>query len=52
MRPSDYKLVGQRRPDQFTDFNLAYNQNEYLMEILIGGGCIVPNNFVALVKVE
>ena len=52
MRPSDYKLVGQRRPDQFTDFNLAYNQNEYLMEILIGGGCIVPNNYVALVNVE
>ena len=51
MRPSDYKIVGQRRPDQFTDFNLAYNQNEYLMEILIGGGCIVPNNYVALVDV-
>lgn len=50
MRPSDYKLVGDRRPDEFEDFNLEYNQKEYLTEILIGGGCIVPNNFIALVK--
>lgn len=36
--PSEYKLVGDRRPDQFEDFNLAYNQKEYLTEMWIGGG--------------
>lgn len=36
--PSEYKLVGDRRPDQFEDFNLAYNKKEYLTEIWIGGG--------------
>lgn len=50
MRPSDYKLVGDRRPDEFEDFNLEYNQKEYLTEIMIGGGCVVPNNFIALVQ--
>lgn len=46
--PRDYKLVGDRRPDQYEDFNLAYNKKEYLMEIYIGGGCTKPNQFVAL----
>ena len=36
--PSEYKLVGDRRPDQFEDFNLAYNKKEYLTEMWIGGG--------------
>lgn len=48
MSPRDYKLVGDRRPDQYEDFNLAYNKKEYLMEIYIGGGCTKPNQFVAL----
>lgn len=46
LRPQDYKLVGDRRPDQFEDFNLAYNKKEYLTEMYIGGGCVVPGNFV------
>jgi hypothetical protein len=50
MRPSDYKIVGDRRPDQYEDFNLAYNRKEYLTEMWIGGGCIVPNNFVELIE--
>lgn len=49
MRPQDYKLVGDRRPDEYTDFNLEYNKLEYLTEMWIGGGCVVPNNFIALV---
>ena len=48
LRPQDYKLVGDRRPDQFEDFNLAYNKKEYLTEMYIGGGCVVPNNFITL----
>lgn len=50
MRPEDYKLVGDRRPDEYVDFNLAYNKKEYLTEIYIGGGCVVPNNFIALMN--
>lgn len=49
MNPRDYKMVGDRRPDQYEDFNLAYNKREYLMEIYIGGGCTKPDQFVALV---
>jgi archaellum component FlaC len=52
MSPRDYKLVGDRRPDQYEDFNLAYNKKEYLMEIYIGGGCTKPNQFVALCTAE
>lgn len=48
MSPRDYKMVGDRRPDQYEDFNLAYNQREYLMEMFVGGGCTKPNQFVAL----
>lgn len=48
MSPRDYKMVGDRRPDQYEDFNLAYNKKEYLMEIYVGGGCVKPNQFVAL----
>lgn len=48
MAPRDYKMVGDRRPDQYEDFNLAYNQREYLMEMFVGGGCTKPNQFVAL----
>ena len=50
MSPRDYKLVGDRRPDQYEDFNLAYNQREYLMEMFVGGGCTKPDQFVALCK--
>lgn len=49
MSPRDYKLVGDRRPDQYEDFNLAFNKREYLMEIYVGGGCTKPDQFVALV---
>lgn len=49
LRPQSYKLVGDRRPDQYEDFNLAYNKREFLSEIFIGGGCVVPDNFIALV---
>ena len=48
MSPRDYKMVGDRRPDQYEDFNLAYNQREYLMEMFVGGGCTKPDQFVAL----
>lgn len=48
MSPRDFKIVGDRRPDQYEDFNLAYNQREYLMEMFVGGGCTKPNQFVAL----
>lgn len=48
MSPRDYKVVGDRRPDQYEDFNLAFNKKEYLMEIYIGGGCTKPKQFVAL----
>lgn len=49
MSPRDYKMVGDRRPDQYEDFNLGYNKREYLMEIYVGGGCTKPDQFVALV---
>ena len=48
MSPRDYKMIGDRRPDQYEDFNLAYNKREYLMEIYVGGGCTKPDQFVAL----
>ena len=48
MSPRDYKMVGDRRPDQYEDFNLAYNQREYLMEMFVGGGCTKLDQFVAL----
>ena len=48
MSPRDFKMVGDRRPDQYEDFNLAYNQKEYLMEMFVGGGCTKPDQFVAL----
>lgn len=48
MRPADYKMVGERQPDRYTGFDLAYNQDQYLIEIYAGGGCIVPNNFITL----
>ena len=52
MSPRDYKMVGDRRPDQYEDFNLAFNKREYLMEIYVGGGCTKPNQFVALCRHE
>lgn len=52
MRPADYKMVGERQPDSYTGFDLAYNQDQYLMEIYAGGGCIVPNNFITLYSAE
>lgn len=48
MRPADYKMVGERQPDRYTGFDLAYNQDQYLIEIYAGGGCIVPSNFITL----
>lgn len=38
MDARNYVLVGDRRPDEFEDFNLAYNKKEYLTEMWIGGG--------------
>lgn len=52
LRPDDYKIVGDRRPDQFEDFNLAYNKKEYLTEIWIGGGISVADNFLAMLEEE
>lgn len=52
MRPSDYKMVGDRQPEKYNAFNLAYNQNQYLIEMFVGGGCVVPNNFIALITVS
>lgn len=49
MNPRDYKMVGDRRPDQYEDFNLAYNQREFLMEMYVGGGSSKPDQFVALI---
>jgi len=43
LEPRNYKMVGDRRPDQYEDFNLAYNKKEYLTEMWVGGGCITPN---------
>lgn len=40
-----YKMVGDRRPDQYEDFNLSYNKVQYLMEMWVGGGCIT-NEFI------
>lgn len=48
MRPADYKIAGERQPDRYTGFDLAYNQDQYLIEIYAGGGCVVPNNFITL----
>ena len=42
-----YKMVGDRRPDQYEDFNLSYNKVQYLMEMWVGGGCIT-NEFIVL----
>lgn len=50
MNPRDYKMVGDRRPDQYEDFNLAYNQREFLMEMYVGGGSSKPDQFVALIE--
>lgn len=52
MSPRDFKMVGDSRPDQYEDFNLAYNQREYLMEMFVGGGCTKPDQFVALITTE
>ena len=40
MNTRAYKMVGDRRPDEYEDFNLAYNKKEYLTEMWIGGGSI------------
>ena len=42
LNPRAYKLVGDRRPDEYEDFNLAWNKKEYLTEMWIGGGCVTP----------
>lgn len=46
--PRDYKIVGDSRPDEYRDFNLATNKHGFLTEMYIGGGCTVPNNFIAV----
>lgn len=52
MNPSEYKLAGDRRPDQYEDFNLSYNKREYLMELYVGGGAVIPDNFVKVTIVQ
>lgn len=47
LNPDEYKMVGDKRPDQFEDFNLSWNRKEYLMEMWVGGGCITPE-FISL----
>ena len=42
LNPRAYKMVGDRRPDQYEDFNLQWNRVQYLMEMWIGGGCVTP----------
>lgn len=42
-----YKMVGDRRPDQYEDFNLSFNKVQYLMEMWVGGGCIT-NEFIVV----
>lgn len=46
MNTRAYKMVGDRRPDEYEDFNLAYNKKEYLTEMWIGGGSITPEFIV------
>lgn len=40
--PSCYKVVGDVTVRGFENFNLAYNKNEYLNEVYIGGALTVP----------
>lgn len=47
LNPHAYKVVGDRRPDQYEDFNLEWNRVEYLMEMWVGGGCVTPE-FIAM----
>lgn len=47
LNPRAYKMVGDRRPDQYEDFNLEWNRVSYLMEMWIGGGCVTPE-FIAM----
>ena len=47
LNPRAYKMVGDRRPEQYEDFNLSWNRVEYLMEMWIGGGCVTPE-FIAM----
>ena len=47
LNPRAYKMVGDRRPDQYEDFNLSWNRVEYLMEMWVGGGC-VTSEFIAM----
>lgn len=47
LNPRAYKMVGDRRPDQYEDFNLEWNRQDYLMEMWVGGGCVTPE-FLAM----
>ena len=47
LNPRAYKMVGDRRPDQYEDFNLEWNRQDYLMEMWVGGGCVTPE-FIAM----
>ena len=47
LNPRAYKMVGDRRPDQYENFNLEWNRVEYLMEMWVGGGCVTPE-FIAM----
>lgn len=47
LNPREYKMVGDSRPDQYEDFNLWWNRQEYLMEMWVGGGCVTPE-FIAI----
>lgn len=43
-----YKVVGNLNTAGFEDFNLAYNQKEYLTEVYAGGGLIDANSGACL----
>lgn len=47
MNPRAYKMVGDRRPDEYEDFNLSWNRVQYLMEMWVGGGSVTPE-FISL----
>lgn len=42
--PSDYKIVGDSSPAEYRDFNLSKNKEEFLTEMYVGGGCVIPGN--------
>ena len=42
--PSQYGVVGSTTVEEFSDFNLKYNQYEFLNEVYVGGGLLYPKS--------